>query len=151
MLNLSVLDCGLIRSKYSPREVRELVPKKIKKESDDPEDKIACELCGKTFTTAPSIASHMVTHSPSRDDVFCPVCAFSAEYPKLVNHVRSRHLKEKVYNCTTCLAEFSTHSAKSTHMLKHNRSDTMGQCKNINCRKFYKITLGKGCTSCPKK
>ena len=86
----------------------------------------------------------MVKHSPSRDDVFCPVCAFSAEFSKLVNHVRSRHLKEKVYNCTTCLAEFSTHSAKSTHMLKHSRSNTMGQCKNNNCRKFYKKNSRQG-------
>jgi len=151
MLNLSVMDCGLIRSKYSPREVRELVPRKIKKESDDPEDKIACELCGKTFTTAPSVCSHMVTHSPSRDDVLCPVCGFSAEFHKLVNHVRSMHLKEKVYNCTTCQAKFSTHSAKSSHMRKHSRSDTMGQCENNSCRKFYKKASGRGCTSCSKK
>ena len=92
----------------------------------------------------------MVKHSPSRDDVFCPVCAFSAEFSKLVNHVRSRHLHEKVYKCDVCQAEFSTHSAKSSHMLKHSRSDTLGQCENINCKKFYKKNLGKGCTSCSK-
>ena len=147
-LNQSVMDFGLVRGTNSARELHELVPLKLKRESDDPTTKINCPFCSKQFTTAPSIASHMVTHSPGREDVLCPVCEFSTEYYKLVNHIRSRHLGEKVFICELCQTEFSTMSAKSSHKLKHRRTNTHGQCRK--CLKFFKKSLGDRCSRCPK-
>ena len=152
-LDESVLDCGLIRARKNARELQELVPRQLKKESEDPVENISCPYCFKKYTTAPSLTSHMVKHSASREDVSCPVCVFSTEYSKMVDHIRSMHSMEKVFFCAICDTEFSTLSAKSIRMRKHNRSESLGldQCQNPNCKKFFKKILGKGCTSCSKR
>jgi len=150
VLDESVVDFGMIRSKFSGREQQEMVPRKLKKEREDPPNLLECNFCQKTYTIAASMASHMVQHSLSRENVFCPICSFSTDQTRLVKHIRSQHSMEMVYSCDICKMKFCNFDAKSAHVKKHDNPD-LCQCPKCGSKKFYNIQLGRGCTNCSKK
>jgi len=150
VLDESVVDVGMIKSKFSGREQHEMVPKKLKIEREDPPNLLECNFCQKTYTIAASMASHMVKHSPSRENVFCPLCRFSTDQTRLVKHIRSHHSMEKVYSCGTCRMKFCNFESKSAHEKKHDNPD-LCQCPGCGSKRFYNIQLGRGCTNCSKK
>jgi len=151
-LNESVLDCGLIKKKISIKEKESIVPKVLKIEEPSPPNPHECNFCGKSFTTAAPLATHLVKHYPqSPDKLDCPfpTCSFAAAQGNLIKHMRSRHTKEQLFSCFYCTIKFHTMDAKIAHEKKHRLPDVWAQCDQPACRMFYQVA--RGSCRCAKK
>jgi len=152
-LNESVLDCGEIVKKIPTREREAMVPIVLKVEEPPCEYPYECSFsgCGRFFTSAASLASHLGKHYPANQaKIDCPFphCQFTNTQEHLTKHMRSKHTKEQIFNCEQCSSKFHTMEAKVAHEKKHNQQDVWGQCDKEDCLRFYK--LAKGHRSCPK-
>jgi len=152
-LNESVLDCGEIVKKIPTKEREAMVPIVLKVEEPPCEYPYECSFsgCGRFFTSAASLASHLGKHYPANQAKFdCPFpnCQFTNTQEHLTKHMRSKHTKEQIFNCEQCSSKFHTMEAKVAHEKKHNQQHVWGQCDKEDCLRFYK--LAKGHRSCPK-
>jgi len=151
-LNESVLDCGLIKKKISVKEKESIVPKVLKIEEPSPPNPHECNFCGKSFTTAAPLATHLVRHYPEfQDKLDCPfpTCNFAAAQENLTKHMRSKHTKEQLFSCYHCTIKFHTMDAKIAHEKKHRLPDVWAQCDQPACRMFYQVA--RGSCRCAKK
>jgi len=152
-LNESVLDCGEIVKKIPPKEREAMVPIVLKVEESPCEYPYECSFsgCGRFFTSAASLASHLGRHYPptqAKYDCPFPSCQFSSNQEHLTKHMRSKHTKEQIFTCEHCSCKFHTMEAKVGHEKKHEQQDVWGQCDKEDCLRFYK--LDKGHKSCVK-
>jgi len=151
-LNQSVEDCGLIKKKISLKEKEAMVPKVLKVEEPSPPNPHECNFCGKSFTSAAPLASHLVKHYPTAEeklDCPFPTCSFSATQENLIKHMRSKHTKEQIFSCDHCTIKFYTMEAKMAHEKKHGQPDIWAQCDKAACLMFYQVV--KGNCRCAKK
>jgi len=151
-LNESVLDCGLIKKKISIKEKESIVPKVLKIEEPSPPNPHECNFCGKSFTTAAPLVTHLVKHYPQFEDKFdCPfpTCNFAAAQENLTKHMRSKHTKEQLFSCYHCTIKFHTMDAKIAHEKKHRLPDVWAQCDQPACLMFYQVA--RGSCRCAKK
>jgi len=151
-LNESVVDCGLIKKKISLREKDAMVPKVLKIEEPSPPNPHECNFCGKSFTSAAPLASHLVKHYTQFGEKFdCPfpTCNFAATQENLTKHMRSKHTKEQLFSCSHCTIRFYTMDAKVGHEKKHDQPAVWAQCDQPACRMFYQVARGN--CRCAKK
>jgi len=145
MLNESVLDCGLIKKKISLKEKDAMVPKVLKIEEPSPPNPHECNFCGKSFTSAAPLASHLVKHYTQFAEKFdCPfpTCNFAATQENLTKHMRSKHTKEQMFSCSHCTIKFYTMDAKMSHEKKHGQPAVWAQCDQPACLMFYQVARG---------
>jgi len=151
-LNESVVDCGLIRKKISLKEKRAIVPKVLKIEEPSPPNPHECNFCGKSFTSAAPLASHLVKHyNRVEEKLDCPfpTCNFAASQENLIKHMRSKHTKEQLFSCYQCTIKFYTMDAKVAHEKKHGQPEVWAQCDKPACLMFYQVARGN--CRCAKK
>jgi len=149
-LDESVVDCGVLRG-ISKREEEFVVLKKLKKEENPCDDSFECSFCSRSFGSAGPLAAHLVRHYSSdnqkRLDCPWPGCSFVSARPNLTKHMRSKHTKEELFQCTVCLKKFRTMDMKIIHEKKHKQQDEWGHCRT--CLRFFKVKRG-GCSFCQK-
>jgi hypothetical protein len=132
-----------------------MVPIVLKVEEEPPcEFPYECSFsgCGRLFTSAASLASHLGKHYPANQlkfDCPFPYCQFISSQEHLTKHMRSKHTKEQIVTCEHCSSKFHTMEAKVAHEKKHGQQDVWGQCDKEDCLRFYKLV--KGHMSCSKK
>jgi len=151
-LNESVVDCGLIRKKISLKEKEAIVPKVLKIEEPSPPNPHECNFCGKSFTSAAPLASHLVKHyTQFEEKLDCPfpTCNFAATQENLIKHMRSKHTKEQLFSCYHCNIKFYTMDAKVAHEKKHGQPEVWAQCDQPACLMFYQVARGN--CRCAKK
>jgi len=149
-LNESVVDCGSFK-RISKREEESIVLKKLKKEENPCDDTFKCNFCERSFVSAGPLAAHLERHydGPKHQRLNCPWpdCSFANARHNLTKHMRSKHTKEELFQCTQCLKKFRTMDMKMIHEKKHRQQDEWGQCST--CRRFFKVSRG-GCSFCQK-
>jgi len=151
-LNESVVDCGLIKKKISLKEKDAMIPKVLKIEEPSPPNPHECNFCGKSFTSAAPLASHLVKHYTQfgeKYDCPFPTCNFAATQENLTKHMRSKHTKEQLFSCSHCTIKFYTMDAKVGHEKKHDQPAVWAQCDQQACRMFYQVARGN--CRCAKK
>ena len=151
-LNESVEDCGLIKKKISLKERDAMVLKVLKLEEPSPPNPHECNFCGKSFTSAAPLASHLVKHyNKPEDKLDCPfpTCNFTAIQENLIKHMRSKHTKEQMFSCHHCTIKFYTMDAKMAHEKKHDQPAIWAQCSKPACLMFYQVARGN--CRCAKK
>jgi len=151
-LNESVLDCGLIKKKIGLKEKAAMVPRVLKVEEPSPPNPHECNFCGKSFTSAAPLASHLVKHYTQFEEKFdCPfpTCNFVATQENLIKHMRSKHTKEQMFSCSYCTIKFYTMDAKVGHERKHGQPTVWAQCDQLACLMFYQVA--RGSCRCAKK
>ncbi|KAF9359658.1 hypothetical protein BGX26_011812 [Mortierella sp. AD094] len=103
-------------SSPSPKRRRRVRPPTVKKPKKVKPTSFTCESpgCGKVFSRAYNLTSHMKTHSSERP-FLCGVCplAFARRHDR-ERHIRL-HTGEKPYNCEICGAGFMRNDALNRH------------------------------------
>ncbi|KAG0002914.1 hypothetical protein BGZ79_002068 [Entomortierella chlamydospora] len=103
-------------SSPSPRRRRRVRPPTVKKPKKVKPTSFTCEFpgCGKAFSRAYNLTSHMKTHSSERP-FLCGICplAFARRHDR-ERHIRL-HTGEKPYNCKICGAGFMRNDALNRH------------------------------------
>ncbi|KAF8529699.1 hypothetical protein BU17DRAFT_60472 [Hysterangium stoloniferum] len=74
-----------------------------------------------------------------------------AQKPQLITHIRSAHLQEKPFVCTTCNTQFSRKQEASRHVLSMNsgRKYKCSGCHQAFSRKNYRDTHEESCLHSP--
>uniref|UniRef100_A0A0L8GZ02 C2H2-type domain-containing protein n=1 Tax=Octopus bimaculoides TaxID=37653 RepID=A0A0L8GZ02_OCTBM len=91
-----------------------------------------CEVCGKSFSQAGLLTSHMKVHM---EDVSpnCKVCGKSfLQHEPFSQHIRTHSVVEALHSCPICEQSFHEESILRTHMKTHKKDM---QCQV--CRKSF--------------
>jgi len=146
--NESVVDCGLLR-RISKKEEEFIVLKNLKKEENPCDDTFVCSFCTRSFGSAGPLAVHLERHysglKHQRLDCPWPDCSYANSTQNLTKHMRSKHTKEELFQCTQCLKKFRTMDMKMIHEKKHSQQDVWSHCRT--CLRFFKAIRG-ACSFC---
>ena len=101
--------------------------------------KFDCQDCGKAFTSKNAFERHANTHlKEKKNTIPCKICKTEClNRAELEEHHRKNHLKEKVFTCEICNAEFSWE--ENLHRHKRNHLIDNYQCEL--CSKVFVDTI----------
>lgn len=118
-----------------------------------------CEVCGKKFTTKPSLTQHMAIHN-GQYDLQCKVCEKKFKFKASLYIHEQTHSGKKVWSCSQCHRSFRWRTHLTRHMKRHASEKThvcatCGRGFSIRCdllRHARTHTVGNfSCDKCGQK
>jgi len=106
--------------------------------------KYTCTKCEKSFTQKAGLERHMASHNGIKN-FSCLECGKQfTRRPTLLNHLLTRHLKEKPYHCEECDAYFTSAANFRTHKRRvHLNEPLKHECEVCQKKFFQKSELNR--------
>lgn len=87
---------------------------------DQKQERIICDICGKSFSCTQSHFRHHKTEHTAREHYLCEICGKSFKYYEAFKIHEKIHICKNSYNCPSCGKEFLVKAYMRKHFKRHH-------------------------------